>query len=191
MIKGMTVEEREQIMLKMMPEMMKKVDPKVMMPNMLKTLGKMITLYSVYLLISKGANDDKLKEGLSEKLKGMKEKIPEMMPMMMSFMMPMMKNMMPMMMNMMPEMMKSCMDGKDGMMCSSPEMKEKMSECMQNMCPHCVENMYPAIPKEKRTDFALKMIQRISKHGTTDYHENEKEDFQKRAFDEVIEGIYN
>jgi hypothetical protein len=190
----MSVEQREEMMLQMMPEMMKKVNPKIMMPNMLETFGKMITLYNVYILISKGIKDEELKEGLSDKLKGMKDKMPDMMPMMMPLMMSMMKNfmskMMPMMMTMMPEMMKSRM-GKDGeMMCSSPEMKEKMSECMQNMCPHCVENIYPAIPKEKRYDFALKMIQTISKQGTSDLPENEKEDFQKRAFDEVVEGIY-
>jgi hypothetical protein len=182
------------MMLKMMPEMMKKVDPKIMMPNMMETLGKMITLYNVYLLISKGAKDEELKEALSEKLKGMKDKMPDMMPMMMPLMMSMMQkvmgNMMPMMMSMMPEMMKSCMSEDGGMMCNNPEMKEKMSECMQNMMPHCVENMYPAIPKEKRKDFALRMIQTISKHGTLEMPENEKESFQKKAFDEVVEGIY-
>ena len=72
---------------------------------------------------------------------------------------------------------------------SNPEMKEKMSECMQNMCPNCVESLYPSIPKEKRIPFALNMIRSISRQGSLGMIENEKEEFKKQAFDKVNEGI--
>lgn len=193
MIKGMSVEEREKMMLTMMPEMMKKVDPKIMMPIMLKKVGEMITLYSVYDLINKILKDEALKKGLGEKLKTMKDKMPAMMSKMGPMMMPMIKNFMPKMMSfmmpMMSGMMSSCKPGEGGMMKNNPEMKEKMAECMQNMCPNCVESMYPSIPEEKRAPFALSMIQTISKQGSLDLEKNKKEDFKKQALKQVKDGV--
>ena len=193
MIKGMSIEEREKMMLTMMPEMMKKVDLKIMIPKMLKKVGGMISLYNVYDLIYKIVKDEELTKGLAEKFKNLKEKMPAMMSRMMPMMMPMMKNFMPKMMSfmmpMMSEMMTSFKSEGGGMMKSNPELKEKMAECMQDMCPNCVDSMYPSIPKEKRTPFALNMIQSIAKQGSLDMVENEKEEFKKEALEKVNIGV--
>ena len=193
MIKGMSIVEREEMMLKMMPEMMKKADLKIMIPNMLKKVGEMITLYNVYDLINKIVRDAELKEGLADKFKNMKDKMPAMMSKMMPVMMSMMKNFMPKMMSfmmpMMSEMMSLCKSDGGSMMKESPEMKEIMAECMQNMCPNCVEVVYPSISREERTPFALNMIQSISKQGSLDMVESEKEEFKKQAQEKVNDGV--
>ena len=43
MIRGMTKEEREKMILQMMPEMMKKADINILMANMMGEMGKTIT----------------------------------------------------------------------------------------------------------------------------------------------------
>lgn len=189
MIRSMSVEDREEIMMKMMPEMMKTVDVKILTLNMLKQWGGMITLYNVYDFVFKIVKDEELKNNLAEKFKNMKDK----MPAMMSMMMPMKKNFMPKMMSfmmpMMSEMMSLCKPDGGDMMKGHPEIKEKMAECMQDMCPNCVEYMYPSIPGEKRAPFALNMIQSISKQGSLDMAESEKEEFKKQALDKVYDGV--
>ena len=89
----------------------------------------------------------------------------------------------------MHEMMTSFKSDGGGMMKSNPEMKEKMAECIQDMCPNCVDSMYPSIPKEKRTPFALNMIQSIAKQGSLDMIENEREEFKKEALEKVNIGV--
>jgi hypothetical protein len=189
MIRSMPIEDREEMMMKMMPEMMKKADLKIMTPNMLKRLGEMVTLVNVYDFVYKIVKDEELKNNLAEIFKNLKDK----MPAMMSMMMPMMKNFMPKMMSfmmpMMSEMMSLCKPDGGDMMKGHPEIKEKMAECMQDMCPNCVEYMYPSIPGEKRAPFALNMIHSISKQGSLDMAESEKEEFKKQALDKVCDGV--
>ncbi len=93
------------------------------------------------------------------------------------------------MMPMMSEMMTSFKSEGGGMMKSNPEMKDKRAECRQDMCPNCVDSMYPSILKEKRTPFALNMIQSIAKQGSLDMVENEKEEFKKQALEKVNDGV--
>ena len=62
MIKTMLMQEREEMMQQMMPEMMKRVDVKIMVPNMLEMLVKKITPYGVYGLISRALKDKEQKE---------------------------------------------------------------------------------------------------------------------------------
>ena len=83
MIRNMSVKEREEMMLQMMPEMMKKADINTLMGNMTREMSKIITLYGVYSLLANIVKDDELKDELGKIQTGMKEKMPEMMPMMM------------------------------------------------------------------------------------------------------------
>ena len=189
MINSMTKEAREKMMMEMMPEMMKKADLKILTPNMLKQVGWMVTLTNVYDLVYKIVKDEELKNSLVEKLKNMKDKMPVMMSMMMPMMINFMPKMMSFMMPMMSEMMSLCKSDGGSMMKKSPEMKETMAECMQNMCPNCVEVVYPSISREERAPFALNMIQSISKQGSLDMVESEKEEFKKRALEKVTDGI--
>lgn len=166
MIRNMSVEEREEMMLQMMPEMMKRVDVKIMLPNTLKTLGKMISLYGVYELISKLLNEKELIRKLSDKLKELKEKMPDMMQKMMPMMKPFMKKFMPKMMGNMMPMMSGMMKemNKDGdcmmidMIDEKPEMKERMSEMMFENCPRMAGKV---IPEEKGEEFIEKMKETV------------------------------
>ena len=189
MIRSMPIEDREEMMMKMMPEMMKRADLKIMTPNMLKRLGEMVTLVNVYDLVRKIVKDEELKNSLAVKLKNMKDKMPVMMSMMMPTMINFMPKMMSFMMPMMSEMMSLCKSDGGSMMKKSPEMKETMAECMQNMCPNCVEVVYPSISREERAPFALNMIQSISNQGSLDMVESEKEEFIKQALEKVNDGV--
>ena len=157
MIRSMTKEEREKMMLQMMPEMMKKADINVLMANMLEEMGKTITLYGVYSLITKIVTYPLLKEKFGDMLKSMKEKMPEMMPMMMPIMkelMPkIMSGMMPMMSGMVKEMSEMC-DCVMTDMEDNPEMKKTMGEMMFAMCPEMAGKV---ISEEKGTEFVKKM----------------------------------
>ncbi len=157
MIRDMTKEEREKMMLQMMPGMMKKADINILTVNMLTEMGKIITLYGVYSLIATIVKDPLLKEKFGAMLKSMKNKMPEMMPMMMPIMkelMPkMMSGMMPMMSGMVKEMAEMCecvmTDMED-----NPEMKKTMGEMMFAICP---EMAGIVIPEEKGAEFVKKM----------------------------------
>ncbi len=157
MIRNMTNQEREKMMLQMMPEMMKKTDINILTANMLEGMGKIITLYGVYSLIATIVKDPLLKEKFSDMLKSMKNKMPEMMPMMMPIMkelMPkIMSGMMPMMSGMVKEMTKMC-DCVMADMEDNPEMKKTMGEMMFAMCPEMAGKV---IPEEKGTEFVKKM----------------------------------
>jgi hypothetical protein len=158
MIRGMTKEEREKMMLQMMPEMMKKADINVLITNMMEEMGKMITLYSVYSLITKIVTDPSLKEKFGDMLKSMKEKMPEMMPVMMPIMdelMPkIMSGMMPMMSGMVKEMTEKIECMMIDMVDDDSEMKKMMGEMMFAMCPIMAGKV---IPEEKGTEFVKQM----------------------------------
>lgn len=166
MIKQMSVEEREEMMLQMMPEMMKKVDFKIMMPNMLETIGKMITLYSVYDAISRLFKDKELTELLKQKLNKLKDGLMSKMPDMMGMMIPLRQNFMPKMMGFMMPMMKGmrremkktgkCM--MTDMVENDEDMKTHMGEMMFDMCPQMAGKI---IPKEKGAEFIEKMTEAV------------------------------
>lgn len=183
MIKSMPAEVRERMLLQMMPEMMKQADLKKMVPNVLETTGKMVSLYDVFIFLKKAIEDDELTTGLSEKANGMADSMSEMMSMMMPLMMSFMHKMMPMMMKMMPKMMESCMSGTSA--CST-----EMVSCMQQMFPHCAEFMCSNTEPYKENTQALEMLGTIAEVSAREMNENEKQDFQQKAFDIVINGIY-
>jgi predicted house-cleaning noncanonical NTP pyrophosphatase (MazG superfamily) len=166
MISQMSVKEREEMMLQMMPEMMKKADVKIMIPNMLATFGKIITLYGLYDVISKMLKDNELAQLLKAKLIVIKESMTSKMPDMMGMMLPLMQNIMPKMMGFMEPMMLSMrMEMKKTGRCIMTDMVEKndkmkthMGDMMFDMCPQMAGKV---IPKEKGTEFIEKMTTAI------------------------------
>ncbi len=182
MIKAFPPDEREEIMLKMMPEMMKGIDIKKVMPDMLKEIGQLITLSSVYVFISTAIKDEELKGILKESRNKMKEKMPEMMKMMqplmeekmMPAMMEFMSPMMPIMKDMMPAMMEKSMIPK---LKEKPDMKENMLSMMQTMFSHCSVNMVPLIEKDDRIDFIKKFFGTLAHSAVPGMSIQEKDSF--------------
>jgi hypothetical protein len=157
MIRDMTVEEREKMMLQLMPGMMKKADINVLIANMLEEMGKIITLYGVYSLVATIVKEPSLKEKFGDVLKSIKDKMPQMMPMMMPMMkelMPkIMSGMMPMMSGRVKEMSEMCecvIDDLEG----NSEMKKTMGAMMFAMCPDMAGKV---IAEEKGIEFVKKM----------------------------------
>ena len=164
MVRGMSVQEREEMMLKMMPDMMKKADINSLMANMLEALSKMITLYGVYSLIKNIVNDDTLKEEFKNFHEGMIEKMPEMAPMMI----PIMKEVMPKVMpNILPTMSGMALEmiGKGECLLAdiadqNPEIKESMGKMMFAAAPIMAAKV---IPQEKENQFVKNIEESISK----------------------------
>lgn len=153
MVKTMSIKKKEEMMLRLMPEMMKKADVNTLTANVLKELGTLITLYGVYRFISLTAENPVLKEELKAALNKMKNSMPEMMSSMMPLMREVMPQIMPVMMPMMFDMMKE-MSEKEMKKCKeraneNPEMKKKMCEMMFSICP---EMAGPVVPAEKEQD---------------------------------------
>lgn len=180
MIENMSVEEREEMMLKMMPIMMEDVDINKMVPDMMTTMGSMITLTGIGVFISKALNDDELKKEVGDVANTLRERMPElpeimqdMMPMMMSMMselgvmdgmMNAMGNMMPMMMPMMREMMPTMMmDRMPEVMAKHENVRQIMPEMMTEIMPHCVDTMTPTLPQEERIAFLLQLAEKMGR----------------------------
>jgi hypothetical protein len=165
MVKALPVEERKELLLRMMPDMMRQADMVKMMPNMLRDMSSLITLYSLYTFVRALADDEEALETVKDSLEKAKVKMPAMMEQMHSMMLPLMTGvmsgfmpkMMALMSPMMPtmkEVMPQVMDGAMiPMLEQKPEVRKHMLEMMQTMFPHCAENMFPLIEEEQRRDF--------------------------------------
>lgn len=166
MIRSMSVEEREEMMLQMMPEMMKRVDAKILVPDIIATLGKMITQHGIYKTIDKLQKDQEAFNLLKDRLSKLKIGAMSKMSYMMGIMMPFMQNIMPKIMGfMMPMMSGMCMDLKRTGSCDmfdildhSQEMKTNMGDMMFEMCPQMAGKV---IPKEKSAEFIEKMTEAV------------------------------
>lgn len=190
MIKNMSIEEREAMMLKMMPEMMKQADLKILFPNMLTTVGKSISLFGVYDCIIRILNNKKISTAVSDKVKELFSSMPTIMSNMMPLVGDMMKGFMPKMMPFMMPMMSEMMTSRKGEMTvmmesCKPEMKKQMAGCMQKMMPHCVDQIFPAIPSNEKFEFALSMIQTFTEKGSEDLEEADKDRFTNKAIEKI------
>ncbi len=177
MIVNMTIEEKENLMLKMMPTMMEDLDIKKMTPGMLAATGRLVTVTSIFDFISKAKDDDELKDQLvviKDSLPALVEKIKPMMSMMMSAMPNLMSGMMgfvgdkimPMMMPMMHKMMTEMMKDKmPGIMSRNETMKELMPSMMLEVMPDCVETMVPMVEQGKQTEFLSRLNVAMEKAG--------------------------
>jgi hypothetical protein len=198
MIKALPPDEREELMLKMMPEMMKGIDITRLMPDMLKEVGQLTSLFSVYVFLSKAFKDEELKGILKEALNKMKEKMPEMMKMMQPLMQPLMEEKMmpammdfmspmaPLMKEMMPAMLEKSMIPK---LKEKPDMKENMLGMMQTMFSHCSVNMVPLIDKEDRIDFVKKFFGTLAHSAGSEMSDTEKNRFIDESIQIMKENI--
>lgn len=202
MIKAFPPDEREEIMLKMMPEMMKDIDIKRLMPDMLKEMGQLITLFSVYIFLSTAIKDEELKGILKEARNKMKNKMPEMMKMMQPLMQPLiqplmeekmmpammefMSPMMPMMKDMMPAILEKSMIPK---LKEKPDIKENMLGMMQTMFSHCSVNMVPLIDKDDRIDFIKKFFGTLAHSAVPEMSAQEKNSFINESIQIMEESI--
>ncbi len=177
MIKDMSVEEKEELMLKMMPIMTERIDINKMMPDMMTAMGRLITVTGIVVFISKALNDDELKGELGDLLNNLREKMPELaemthdaMPIIMSLMsetgmmdgmMNAMGKMMPVMMPMMREIAPMMMKEKmPEVMAEHENVREMMSDMMMNdVIPHCVDTMLPMFAPEKNTEFLSQLAE--------------------------------
>jgi hypothetical protein len=156
MIRSMSVQQREQIMLRMMPEMMKGADKLILMKNMMTMMGKQISLWSLISFLSKASADEELSVTVKGKADQLKERMPGMMKEMMPVMKPLMKNAMPTMMKnmmiIMGPMMENMKTNNECMMADivdeHPEIKSHMGEMMGHMCPQMAEKVIPADQRE-------------------------------------------
>jgi hypothetical protein len=181
----MTVAEKEDMMMQMMPVMMKGVDINTMMPSMLKDVGSKITLTGIYRLLYKVLNDEELKQEFGEIVASLKEKLPElaemmrdMMPMMMSMMaetgimdgmMKLMENVMPVMMPMMREMMPTMMNERmPKMMAQHKNINELMPDMMIDIMPECLEMIAPEIEEGKREAFLSRLAEKMELASSVD-----------------------
>ena len=197
MIKAMPVEEREELMLKLMPDMMKQVEMVPMMKNMKKELTGRISLLSIIEFVQTLAKDEALKGRLKETLGDFKKMMPAMMEMMHPMMMPMMSSFMPKMMSFMPTMMPNMKEMMPQMMEETmipmikekPEMKAHMLGMMQTMFPHCAANMFPLIEKDDRVEFVQRLYGIMAKSASIEMDVEEKDIFQKQSTGAVKDAL--
>ena len=200
MINNMSVPEKEDLMLKMMPAMMELIDISKTMPEALAALGRLTTLTGIAVLINKALNDDELKEEIGELLSSLREKKPELaevthdiMPATMSFMsesglmdgmMNTMGKMMPVMMPAMREMAPIMMREKmPEVMAEHDSVREMMSEMMMiDVIPHCVDTMLPMFAPDQTTAFLSQLAERIGRAASRDSLSNEDHDDLEQAF---------
>ncbi len=178
MIVNMSVAEKENLMMHMMPAMMEKVDIKTLTPIMLKEVGSVITLTGIYNILHKALNDGELKGEFGEIVDSLREKVPEliemmqdMMPMMMSVMtetgimdglMGLMEKVMPVMMPMMREMMPIMMNERmPKLMAQHKNVNELMPDMMIDIMPECIEMITPEIEQGKRAAFLSRLAEKM------------------------------
>ena len=168
MVSNMSVEEREKMILTMMPEMMKRTEAKVLVPNMLRTFGDLVTFTKTYDFIVALTKSGQLKKAVGKQLSGLKEKIPAMMEGMMPMMISIMPKVMPKMMSFMMPMMSAMMMDKDGnggcMMAEMAEQDEEMRDTMSDMMlEHCPPMIGKIMPDEKAEEFMQRMSESLGK----------------------------
>ena len=185
MIINMSIAEKEDLMMQMMPIMMAGVEINTMMPIMLKEAGSVITLTGIYTLLQKALNDEELKHEFSEIVASLKEKMPEliammqdMMPIMMSLMtetgimdsmMNAMEKVMPVMMPMMRQMMPTMMNERiPKVMAQHKNVNELMPDMMIDIMPDCLEIIAPEIEQEKREAFLSRLAEKMELAGSID-----------------------
>ncbi len=178
MIINLSVTEKENLMMQLMPVMMERVELRSMLPIMLKEVGSDITLGGIYNLLQTALSDDELKQEFGEVVDALKEKLPDftemmkdMMPTMMSMMietgimdgmMNLMANLMPVMMPMMREMMPTMMNERmPKLMAQHKNVNELMPDMMIDIMPECLEMITPEIEREKRAAFLSRMAEKM------------------------------
>lgn len=167
MMRGMSLERKQDMMLKMMPMMMKDVNMAETMLKMMPQMLEQISLLDIFNLLKKlfpylfnGINT--LSE-LAEKWDEIFPKLMEKIPQYMEQAMPVMEVMMPMIMGkIMPLMMtEENMDRMEQIstrmapkMMANENLNKIMSEMLARVIPHCMESCLPHLPDDRRKDLA-------------------------------------
>jgi hypothetical protein len=175
MIGNMSVQEKEEIMLKMMPLMMKDVNMLKMIPGMMSSIGRLLSMTGIVTFIRQVIKDDELK-GQLEKLKDHLPQLSRKMQSMMAVMRPaistlmsgmmdfmagkVMPVMMPIMSEMMPVMMKEKMPE---VMIRDETVKEFISGMMIEIMPHCVQTLSPMMESKDQSDFLAHLTDSIAR----------------------------
>ena len=162
-IGGMSIEKKQEMMLKMMPMMMEEVNMAETMVRMVPLMADQVSLLDVFNVLKKllpsilkGVNSmAELMNRWDEIFPKLVRKIPELM----QKMMPVMELMMPRAMaRVMPvmltdqnmERMEDCVERMLPKMMEDENLREIMPEMMVRIIPHCLENMLPHLSEEKR-----------------------------------------
>jgi hypothetical protein len=178
MIINLSVTEKEELMMQLMPIMMEGVEIRSVFPIMLKELGSDITLGGIYNLLETALSDDELKQEFGEVVETLKEKLPDLselmvdvMPTMMSVMadsgimdgmLGLMERLMPLMMPMMREMMPTMMNERmPKLMAQHENVNELMPAMMIDIMPECLEMITPEIEREQRAAFLSRMAEKM------------------------------
>jgi len=186
MIRNLSVQEKEEIMLKMMPLMMKDVDMLKMMPGMMSSMGRFLNITGIVTFIRQVLKDDELKGQLeklvdhlpllSRKMQSMMADMRPAMNILMSGMIDFMAGkvmpvMMPMMSEMMPVMMKEKMPE---VMIRNETVKEFMSRMMMEVMPHCVQTLSPMMASEDQSVFLAHLTDSIARAEVSEPSEEER-----------------
>lgn len=165
MVGSMSVQEKEAMMLQMMPNMMKDVDMVRMMPKMMPVMGRALNATGLVTFIVRVVKDEDIREKLSElaerlpelskKMRGMMSEMRPVISALMGGMMGFMGGkvmpiMMPIMSEMMPMMIK---DHMPAVMAKNDAMKELVPQMMMEVIPHCVTEFTPAMAESDKKDF--------------------------------------
>ncbi len=82
-----------------------------------------------------------------------------------------------------------CCEGKGTTMDMMGMMSKMMEGCgpdmMVDMMPQCLGMIFQYIPKEKRSDFALKTISTLMEQASAGMSEEEKKDFRAKVVEKV------
>lgn len=152
MMKGISSEEKQEMMVKMMPMMMADIDLLELMPKMLTALLPAILPQFIEILTEEGAHA-KLVPILSTVMPNVCEVIDK----------------------------KSLAEKKDAMvveLMKQPAFKEKMPRCFAKGLPlmikGCFENFLPELNEEERREFVTSMVSMLIQYGGKELSEAER-----------------
>jgi hypothetical protein len=146
MISKMSPEEKESMMLKMMPMMMKDVDMADVMVRMMPEMLKSISVLDIFNILKSALPNlrkliKSIKENMPQTTKDKAHKIAmEMMPLMCGKVMPTM------------------MEGLT--------MDNVMPNMMKEMMPHALSHLLPKMPSDMRADFVSRMTRVLEEQGS-------------------------
>ena len=163
MVGGLSIEKKQEMMLKMMPMMMEDVNMAESMVKMVPLMADQISLLDVFNLLKKLFPRILKGVGSMAELAG---RWGEILPELMEKMMPLMELMMPKIMaRIMPVMMteqlmqgvEDCAERMVPKMMADENLKSILPEMMASIMPGCLENMLPHLSEETRAEFVPSM----------------------------------
>jgi len=165
MIGKMSPEEKEKMMLEMMPMMMKDVNMTEVMVKMMPEMLKSITALDILNLLKKALAK------LPELTKVIKENMPEMM-----------KEKLP---KITKELMPDICKKVAPTVLEGLTMDNMMPNMMKEMMPHALSHLLPKMPNKMRVDFILNMTGILVEKGSAEMSEEDKGDLLAKIVGKV------